>query len=81
MSFETLKRLSRVYYGIYWELMEGIRTEKLSSSNLHKLSKSSFQKRIKSFLILYLYYNTKRSESPVFIEYILLILIYKIKDL
>ena len=30
--------------GIYWELMEGVRTEELSGSNLHKLSKSSYQK-------------------------------------
>ena len=30
--------------GIYWELMEGVRTEEMSGSNLHKLSKSSYQK-------------------------------------
>jgi hypothetical protein len=35
--------------GIYWELMEGVRTEELSGSNLHKWSKSSYQKRTKIF--------------------------------
>ena len=35
--------------GIYWELMEGVRTEEMSGSNLHKLSKSSYQKRTKVF--------------------------------
>ena len=30
-------------------LMEGVRTEELSGSNLHKLSKSSYQKRTKNF--------------------------------
>ena len=43
--------------GIYWELMEGVRTEELSGSNLHKLSKSSYQKEWEnishSLLILY----------------------------
>ena len=29
--------------------MEGVRTEELNGSNLHKLSKSSYQKRTKSF--------------------------------
>ena len=29
--------------------MEGVRTEELSGSNLHKLSKSSYQKRTKNF--------------------------------
>ena len=29
--------------------MEGVRTEELSGSNLHKLSKSSYQKRINLF--------------------------------
>ena len=37
--------------------MEGVRTEELNGSNLHKLSKSSYQKRTKNFshclLILY----------------------------
>ena len=37
--------------------MEGVRTEELIGSNLHKLSKSSYQKRTKNFshslLILY----------------------------
>ena len=35
--------------GIYWELMEGVRTEELSGSKLHKLSKSTYQKRTKNF--------------------------------
>ena len=43
--------------GIYWELMEGVRTEEMSGSNLHKLSKSSYQKEWENFshslLILY----------------------------
>ena len=30
-------------------LLEGVRTEELNGSNLHKLSKSSYQKRTKSF--------------------------------
>ena len=29
--------------------MEGVRTEEMSGSNLHKLSKSSYQKRTKIF--------------------------------
>ena len=40
--------------------MEGFRTEELNGSNLHKLSKSSYQKRTKNFshslLILYHYF-------------------------
>ena len=43
--------------GFIFELMEGVRTEELNGSNLHKLSKSSYQKRTKNFshslLILY----------------------------
>ena len=43
--------------GFIFELMEGVRTEELIGSNLHKLSKSSYQKRTKNFshslLILY----------------------------
>ena len=43
--------------GFIFELMEGFRTEELIGSNLHKLSKSSYQKRTKNFshslLILY----------------------------
>ena len=33
--------------------MEGVRTEELSGSNLHKLSKSSYQKRTKSFFTFF----------------------------
>ena len=43
--------------GFIFELMEGVRTEEMSGSNLHKLSKSSYQKEWEnishSLLILY----------------------------
>ena len=43
--------------GFIFELMEGVRTEEMSGSNLHKLSKSSYQKEWENFshslLILY----------------------------
>ena len=43
--------------GFIFELIEGFRTEELSGSNLHKLSKSSYQKEWENFshslLILY----------------------------
>ena len=43
--------------GFIFELIEGVRTEELSGSNLHKLSKSSYQKEWEnisnSLLILY----------------------------
>ncbi len=34
---------------LFFELIERVRTEELSGSNLHKLSKSSYQKRTKIF--------------------------------
>ena len=39
--------------GFIFELVEGVRTEELSGSNLHKLSKSSYQKRTKSFFTFF----------------------------
>ena len=45
--------------GIYWELMEGVRTEELSGSNLHKLSKSSYQKEWVKLLSLFTYIISK----------------------
>ena len=38
--------------------MEGVRTEELSGSNLHKLSKSSYQKEWVKLLSLFTYYYT-----------------------
>ena len=35
--------------GFIFELLEGVRTEELSGSNLHILSKSTYQKRTKIF--------------------------------
>ena len=45
--------------------MEGVRTEELSGSNLHKLSKSSYQKEWENFShsLLILYQILKRMSS------------------
>ena len=40
-------------------LLEGVRTEEMSGSNLHKFSKSSYQKRTKIFSYFLNYYYTK----------------------
>ena len=41
--------------GFIFELMEGVRTEELNGSNLHKLSKSSYQKEWVKLLSLFIY--------------------------
>ena len=55
-STEPEKRINK---GFIFELIEGFRTEELSGSNLHKLSKSSYQKRTKIFSHFLYYYYTK----------------------
>ena len=46
--------------------MEGVRTEEMSGSNLHKLSKSSYQKRTKNFSYsLPILYQIKTEMSTV----------------
>ena len=56
--------------GFIFELMEGVRTEEMSGSNLHKLSKSSYQKRTKIFSYsLPLLYQIKPKMSRFFQSY------------
>ena len=51
--------------GFIFELMEGFRTDEMSGSNLHKLSKSSYQNRTKifSYSLLIVYHKTVRKSS------------------
>ena len=52
--------------------MEGVRTEELNGSNLHKLSKSSYQKRTKTSLTFFTYIisyplsKVNRLKVPIF---------------
>ena len=45
--------------GFIFELLEGVRTEELSGSNLHKWSKSSYQKEWVKHLSLFTYIISK----------------------
>jgi len=51
--------------GFIFELIEGFRTDEMSGSNLHKLSKSSYQKcfLIFSYSLLILYHKTVKKSS------------------